>query len=139
MIRILIFGHHAELSKTFNRIYQLSVYNTPIVMAMSWPWAMIYAPLVKVRDPPSMPSLCAGMPLITIQYAPNIKRRNTLKSLTHRAYGAVCPVCLHSYTSTGGKTCMIWSDGKNTSTPRETHGRGQKPVDGCASAAGWFC
>lgn len=37
----------------------------------------------------------------------------------------------------GGQTCMIWSDGKNTSTPSQTHGRGQKPVDGCASAASW--
>ena len=34
-----------------------------------------------------MPSLCAGMPLITTQYALNIKRRETLKSVTHRAYG----------------------------------------------------
>eukprot|EP01043_Picozoa_sp_COSAG02_P017302 COSAG02_NODE_782_length_17259_cov_36.492599_4_plen_67_part_00 len=42
---------------------------------------------VQLRDPPSMPSLCAGMPLITTQYAPNIKRRETLKSVTHRAYG----------------------------------------------------
>jgi hypothetical protein len=40
-----------------------------------------------------MSSLCAGMPLITSQYALNIKRRNILKSMTHRAYGgALCPV-----------------------------------------------
>ena len=38
---------------------------------------------------------------------------------------------------TGGQTCMMWSDGKNTSTPGRSRGRGQKPVDGCASAAGW--
>jgi hypothetical protein len=35
----------------------------------------------------SMPSLCAGMPLITMHYAPIFKRRETLKSVTHRAYG----------------------------------------------------
>ena len=42
-----------------------------------------------------MPSLCAGMPLITTQYALNIKRRETLKSVTHRAYGpyALCVLC----------------------------------------------
>eukprot|EP01043_Picozoa_sp_COSAG02_P011303 COSAG02_NODE_415_length_22762_cov_133.681816_2_plen_62_part_00 len=34
-----------------------------------------------------MPSLCAGMPLIITQYALNIKRRETLKSVSHRAYG----------------------------------------------------
>eukprot|EP01043_Picozoa_sp_COSAG02_P012148 COSAG02_NODE_463_length_21833_cov_11.529539_16_plen_77_part_00 len=34
-----------------------------------------------------MPSSCAGMPLITTHYALNIKRRETLKSVTHRAYG----------------------------------------------------
>ena len=40
-----------------------------------------------------MPSSCVGMPSITTQYALNIKRRETVKSVTHRAYGAVCPVC----------------------------------------------
>ena len=30
-----------------------------------------------------MPSLCAGMPLITTQYALNIKRRETLKIVSH--------------------------------------------------------
>ncbi len=34
-----------------------------------------------------MPSLCAGMPLLTMQYAPITKRRETLKSVAHRAYG----------------------------------------------------
>eukprot|EP01046_Picozoa_sp_COSAG06_P025647 COSAG06_NODE_2167_length_7426_cov_7.331787_10_plen_99_part_00 len=57
---------------------------------------------VQLRDPPSMPSLCAGMPPITTQYAPNIKRRNILKSVTHRAYGpAVCPVCPLTEEKTG--------------------------------------
>ena len=43
---------------------------------------------------PSMPSLCAGMPPITTQYAPNIKRRDILKSATRRAKGpfALCVV-----------------------------------------------
>ena len=47
---------------------------------------------IKLRDPSSMPPLCAGMPPITMQYAPKIKRRNILKSMTHRAYGpyALC-------------------------------------------------
>ncbi len=49
--------------------------------------------LVKLRDLSSMPSLCAGIPLFTTQYAPNTKRRGISKSLTNRAYGAVCPVC----------------------------------------------
>ncbi len=51
---------------------------------------------VQLRDPPSMPSSCAGMPLFTTQYAPNIKRRETLKSVTHRAYGpyALCVVTI---------------------------------------------
>ena len=35
--------------------------------------------------------LCVGMPLITIQYAPDFKRRETLKSVTHRAYGPYMP------------------------------------------------
>ena len=38
-----------------------------------------------------MPSLCAGMPLITMHYAPIIKRRETLKSMTHRARHQASP------------------------------------------------
>ena len=50
--------------------------------------------LVQLRDPPSMPSSCVGMPSITTQYALNIKRRKSLKSVTHRAYGPYLKVCL---------------------------------------------
>ena len=52
--------------------------------------------LVQLRDPPSMPSSCVGMPSFITQYALNIKRRNSLKSVTHRAYGpyALCVLAL---------------------------------------------
>ena len=38
---------------------------------------------------------------------------------------------------TGGETCMIWSDGKNTSTLGRDPGGGRPPVQGCISAARW--
>ncbi len=46
-----------------------------------------------------MPSPCAGMPLITTQYALNNKRRETLKSVSHRAYGpyALCDNLIASF------------------------------------------
>eukprot|EP01043_Picozoa_sp_COSAG02_P050283 COSAG02_NODE_5152_length_4586_cov_8.120348_1_plen_202_part_00 len=59
---------------------------------------MIRPALVKLRDLPSMPPLCAVMPPFFIQYAPNTKRRETLKSVTHRAYGPgrICMPCVYS-------------------------------------------
>eukprot|EP01043_Picozoa_sp_COSAG02_P052947 COSAG02_NODE_5782_length_4038_cov_2.503427_4_plen_116_part_00 len=48
-----------------------------------------------------MPSLRAGMPLTTTQYALNIKRQETLQSVTHRAYGpyALCVTPYPGHTS----------------------------------------
>ena len=57
--------------------------------------------LVQSRDPPSMPSSCVGMPSITTQYALNIKRRKSLKSVTHRAYGRMPCVYLYMVGSLG--------------------------------------
>ena len=45
------------------------------------------------------PTPVIGMPPITTQYAPNIKRRKTLKSTTHRAYGRMSCVLGQSATA----------------------------------------
>ena len=51
-----------------------------------------------------MPSLCAGMPLITMHYAPIIKRREALKSMTHRAYGRTCVSAVRTCPPAGTHT-----------------------------------
>eukprot|EP01043_Picozoa_sp_COSAG02_P000118 COSAG02_NODE_2_length_75708_cov_87.013953_21_plen_125_part_00 len=68
------------------------------------------------------PSLCAGMPLITTQYALNTKRRETLKSVAHRAYRPYA-LCVEEEA--------VHRCGRPTRSPLVPATRQRHPAPGC--------